>query len=397
MKRIQSEAGLWVLLLAGSLTVMPGAVVLPVLGKIQQQFQLSDDYLLIGSLGSIHYLTVALFCPLLGILADRIGRVRVLVASLLLFALFGIAGTWAESVIALLATRMLLGAATGGIAAASLGLLAQRYAAAEDRSQAIALASSAITLANLIYPLLAGLLGAGQWQWAFYLYGIAVPLALAVLWQLTDQATTSASLLGKSGQGSAVLGNGQVLCFFVTLCLTSAVALATVMNLSLHLSNRRFDPFTIAIVLTAQALGSASISAFGLKWLTRRLGVLTAIGLGYGCMTLALISFPLLSSVPLLIPASALFGIGLGIVVPSHYAALANLTPLDLQSTVLAIGTGMTFLGQFLSPTLFGLVFRASSPVTTFYAATMVSLGLGLLLTATARFSLFAQPRSPRN
>ncbi|MFM7427248.1 MAG: MFS transporter [Elainella sp.] len=395
MKRIQSEAGLWVLLLAGSLTVMPGAVVLPVLGKIQQQFQLSGDYLLIGSLGSIHYLTVALFCPLLGILADRIGRVRVLVASLLLFALFGIAGTWAETVLALLATRMLLGAATGGIAAASLGLLAQRYAAEEDRSQAIALASSAITLANLVYPLLAGLLGAGQWQWAFYLYGIAIPLALAVVWQLTDRAAT-ASLLGQSNAGLAVLGNGQILCFFVTLCLTSAVALATVMNLSLHLSSRRFDPFTIAIVLTAQALGSASISAFGLKWLTRRFGVLTAIGLGYGCMTLALLGFPTLDPVPL-IPASALFGIGLGIVVPSHYAALANLTPPDLQSTVLAVGTGMTFLGQFLSPSLFGLVFQASSPVTTFSAATLVCLGLGLLLAATARLSWFTQPRSPRS
>lgn len=384
MPRPTPSPGLCILLLAGSLTVMPGAVILPILGEIEQQFQLSNDYLLIGSLGSIHYLTVALFCPLLGILADRIGRVRVLVPSLFLFALFGIAGTWADSVLELLAARMLLGAATGGIAAASLGLLAQMYEAEADRSQAIALASSAITMANIAYPLLAGLVGREHWQVAFYLYGIGLPLAVAAALRLPDRST-AASFLGGQNRLGAVVSSPQVICLLITLSLTSAVAYATVFNLSLYL-NSKTDPSTIGMVLTSLALGSAAVSAFGLRVINRRLTQLNAIGLGFGLMVLALVMLPVLHQVALLLPIVILFGVGLGIVIPSHYAALANITPVDFHSTVLATGTGLTFLGQFLAPALFNVLLQASSPISTFYAGAAVSLGMALLLAASLRW-----------
>lgn len=127
---------------------MPGAVIAPVLPDIVHEFHLSK--VLAGYLVSAHYLTVAVFSPLLGILADRIGRVRVLSLSLLVFALSGIAGAWTHSFWPMLATRGFLGAATGGIAAASLGILARIYSEPEARSQAIAYASSTLTLANIV-------------------------------------------------------------------------------------------------------------------------------------------------------------------------------------------------------------------------------------------------------
>jgi MFS transporter, ACDE family, multidrug resistance protein len=391
MTQTEQRTKLWVLLAAGSLAVMPGAVILPVLGEIKAQFQL--DEFLAGRLASAHYSMVALFSPILGILASRVGWVRVLTGSLLLFALFGIAGTWTSNFSPMLMTRLLLGAATGGIAAASLGILAQIYQQEEERSQAIALASSTISLANIAYPLMAGILGADKWQSAFYLYGLSIPVALAAVVKLsdrpqsTDAATTTLLNSVELPKILSILTNLRVLRFMLTLLLTSATAYATVTNLSIYLKSAPINANTpvIGTILASQAIGSAAISAFGLKYLTRRFGVVPAIGIGFGLITLALAAIPNLVQPALLLPVAMLFGVGLGIVIPSHYGALANITPPSLQSIVLAVGTGVTFLGQFLSPDIFGTILRSQAPTTTFYAGAILALSMGLLLMISSR------------
>lgn len=399
MTQTNHQSKLWVLLAAGSLAVMPGAVIIPVLGEIEQQFQLNKELAQAGWLASAHYSTVALFSPILGILASRIGWVRVLVGSLVLFSLFGIAGTWTSSFMPMLVTRLLLGAATGGIAAASLGILAQIYHQEEERSHAIALASSSISLANIVYPLLAGLIGANRWQYAFYLYGISLPIAVAAVVKLADRSSQANQNAAASlprvelAKILVALGNPQISRFLLTLLLTSATAYATVTNLSIYLKGAPIFASIpiIGMILASQAIGSAAVSALGLKYLTRRFGAVLSIGIGYGLMAFALTAIPNLTQVFLLLPIGMLFGIGLGIVMPSHYGALAIITPPALQPIILAVGTGVTFLGQFLSPGLFNLVVQrlpdslSNSPTTVFYIASILVLCMGVLLVTSSR------------
>ncbi len=155
-----------VLLSAGAMTTMAGGVVAPVLPEIIRQLQIEPT--LAGNLVSAHCLTIALFSPLLGVVADRVGPLRVLVPSLVAYGLVGVAGASLDSFWPLLATRALLGAAAGGIAAASLGMLGNLYEGAE-RSQALGYATSTLTIAGIAFPLMGGLLGSFGWQYAFYL------------------------------------------------------------------------------------------------------------------------------------------------------------------------------------------------------------------------------------
>ncbi|MEO1296230.1 MAG: MFS transporter, partial [Cyanobacteria bacterium J06636_16] len=147
---------LLILLATGSLIVMTGAVIAPILPKMTEQLGL--DPAIAGYLVSAHYLTVALFSPILGLLADRTGAPRVLIVSLLLYAVFGAMGGLLNDFALILVTRALVGAASGGIAAASLGMLVQRYESETARSQAIAYVATVLTLANIVYPILAGLI-----------------------------------------------------------------------------------------------------------------------------------------------------------------------------------------------------------------------------------------------
>ncbi|NJO76604.1 MAG: MFS transporter, partial [Leptolyngbyaceae cyanobacterium RM1_406_9] len=140
---------LLVLLAAGCLTTMTGGIVSPVLPEIVQQLQLDPRWA--GLLVSMHALAIAVCTPLFGILADRVGKLKVLIPGLALYAIFGAAGAWMQSFLPLLATRALLGAASGAVAAATIGLLGTMYEG-EARSRILGYATSAMTTASILIP-----------------------------------------------------------------------------------------------------------------------------------------------------------------------------------------------------------------------------------------------------
>lgn len=380
------DSKLLVLLLAGSLTSMAGGVVAPILPEMVQQLQFDPG--LAANLVSLHCLTIALFSPPLGILADKIGRVQVLVPALILYALFGIAGAFMDTIEPLLVTRGLLGAASGGIAAGSLGLLASRYEG-EARSQALGYATSMLTLTGIAFPLLGGWVGSWQWQYAFYLYGLGIPLAVLAAFLLPEKQTTKlqkkaiASTAAKDSTSklTTVLAHPYTLRILLCLGLASVSMYAVVIYAPLYLKQTIGAGAVLnGIVLASRAIGAAAISAFGAKWLEKKLGAVKSTALGCGLMAVTLTTIPLLHQLSLILLTAIFFGVGFGIVLPTLYGTLANLAPEDLRASILAMGTGVGFLGQFLSPILLSPVLGYGGLEGVFYAAAIISLVTGVLL-----------------
>lgn len=386
------------LLTTASFIVMTGGVIAPIFPEIVTDLHLSPG--VAGYLISSHFLTVGIFSPILGVLADRLGQVRILVVSLILYALFGMVGGLTHSFLPMLITRGLIGGATGGIAAASLGLLVKMYDSTEERSQAIAYVSSVITVSNIIYPVLGGIVGTLHWRAVFCLYGLALPLALLVVLTLEPQTgskTASSELSDNRNHLDELIQtftNPFTLQLFLTLCLTAATAYAVIIYLPLYLRiTMNASSVLIGIILASQALGAAGISAFGVRRLTQGFGLIGAIGLGFGCMALPLIIIPQLHQLIFLFPTTIILGIGLGIVIPSLYNLLSNLAPLEYQSSILAAGTGANFLGQFLCPSLFGMVLSHQGVIGVFYLGASLPLILGLLMLV----STFRRAKSSMN
>ena len=161
-----------VLLAAGSLTAMTGGVVSPVMPEVREQLQIDPQWA--GTLVGMHCLTIALFSPISGILADKFGKLRVLIPSLIFYAIFGMSGAWAQNFHSLLVSRALVGAASGGVAAASIGIISSMYDG-EARTQILGYATSALAISSIIFPLLGGLVGSSNWQYAFFIYGLGFP------------------------------------------------------------------------------------------------------------------------------------------------------------------------------------------------------------------------------
>lgn len=372
-----NDPKLLILLTSGSLTTMAGGVIAPVLPDIVQQLQLDPG--LAGNLVSLHCLTLALFSPPLGILADRIGRVKVLVVSLVCYALFGIAGAFMSSFAPLLVTRGLIGAASGGIAAASLGLLGSSYEG-ESRSLALGYATSTLTITGILFPLLGGWVGASNWQFAFYLYALGLPLAgLASMVLREEKKTVQAT--EKNYKLSQVLTQPQTLWLLLTLLLVSVAMYAVVIYAPLYLKATIGAGAVLnGVVLASRAIGAAVVSAFGSKGLAQKLGLPKAIALGCTLMAVTLISIPLLRQLSPIMFAAILFGVGFGLVLPNVYSALANLATPNLRSSVLAAGTGAGFLGQFLSPIILRPMLNYGGLEGVFYGAAVVAIFAGVLM-----------------
>ncbi|MFM2432303.1 MAG: hypothetical protein RLZZ511_3517 [Cyanobacteriota bacterium] len=378
--------------------VMAGAIIAPVLPEILTGLHIAPQSG--SSLVSLHFLTMGIATPLFGILADRVGHRRLLITMLVSYAAIGMAGGLAQNLITLMGLRVLLGVASGGVAAAGLGLVGQRYVG-EARTQVIGYVSTALTLGNVLYPLLGAVVGGWNWRWVFGLYGVGLPIALWV--RLTDrqqvmEVATEPAIDPHEPQSAALppappIKLGQLftqpvtLGLLVSLSLASGMVYSMVAYLPLYLKANFATTVTVnGVMLALQAVGAAVISAIGMQPLSQRFGTRGCIGMGLGVMGIALLLLPWVPHLGLVVPLALLFGMGFGVVVPNLYDALAQVAPANLQASLMAAGTGVSFLGQFLAPIGLSLVVAQWGLGGVFRTAAAIALGLaGGILSRTGK------------
>jgi MFS transporter, ACDE family, multidrug resistance protein len=384
--RLWQDSRLLSILASASLMVMAGAVIAPILPEIIAGLKIKRS--LGTSLVSLHFLTVAIATPLFGILADRVGQQRLLLVALVMYAIVGMAGGLVQEIWPLYVLRALLGIASGGIAAAGLGLIGKLYQG-DTRTQVIGYVSTTLTLANIVYPLLGGLLGILNWRWAFGLYGLGLPIAVWV--RLSGRSARRIDPIANAIAAppppfKKLITQWSTLRLLLTLILTTGTVYAMIAYLPLYLKTTigAGTPI-IGGMLAIQAVGAALISAIGIRPLGRRFGNLGSVGLALGLMAGMLLLIPNLTQLWAIALVSIGFGMGVGLVMPNLYDALAKVAPPELQSSILAAGTGSGFLGQFLSPIILGIVLSHFNLAAVFYVAAAIDLVLGTWILVSRR------------
>ncbi|MEL6221941.1 MAG: MFS transporter [Cyanobacteria bacterium J06627_8] len=371
---------LGVLIAAGCLTTMTGGIVAPVLPEMLVQLKFDPRWA--GTLVSIHALAIALFTPVFGIVADRIGKLNVLIPALIIYSIFGVSGAFIPNLAPLLAVRVGLGMSSAGIAAASIGLLGTMYDG-EARTRILGYATSAMTTASILIPLVGGWVGSFDWHYAFYLYGFGIPTAIASAVVLKEGRSSSGSMVDTSQNKQLldVIRKGSILKLYLTIALAAGIVYTVVIYTPLYLKAIiGAGPALNGFVLAIRAVGAALVSAFLASRCAKRFGADLTIGMGFIIMALMLGTIPLLTELRWIVPAAVLFGVGFGVTVPNIYDALAQRSPSNVRSSVLAIGTGANSLGQFMSPIVLGPLWKMIGLTSVFYAAAGVALTLGILI-----------------
>ena len=162
------------------LTVMAGAAMAPALGAIKEHFSQCTPMTvqLIVSLPALFIiLTTFAFRPLC-----RLMRTRTLaLAGLTLYVVAGAGAFFVDDIALLLVLRALLGVSVGMIMPLSTGLLSF-YLPPEEQSRLMGLSAAMNQMGGVVATLLAGVLAAVEWHYAFlvYLAGLLAIVLVAV-------------------------------------------------------------------------------------------------------------------------------------------------------------------------------------------------------------------------
>ncbi|MFZ5960810.1 MFS transporter [Pseudomonas knackmussii] len=175
------------LLLFGSCLPVLGAVLIaPVLPRMQAHFaDTPGAAVLVPVALTLPALVIAFLAPLAGVLADRIGRRSLLLASMLLYTLCGLLPLWLESLPLIVASRAGIGLAEAGIMTCCTTLMGD-YFDGQRRERLFALQMVATSLSAALFMAVGGALGESGWRTPFVLYAVGLlclPLMAALLWE----------------------------------------------------------------------------------------------------------------------------------------------------------------------------------------------------------------------
>ena len=377
-----------VLIAAGCLTTMTGTIIAPIFPEMLQQMRLEPAWAATLAV-SMHEIAIALFTPLMGLLADRIGKLNILLPGLFLYAVFGVAGSLMHSLPMLLLDRALLGVASASIAAASIGLLGTLYHG-DERTRILGYATSAMTTASIVTLLLGGWVGTIRWQFSFYLYALSLPVALLAFVLIKGGKSGSNPLItaDQGKQLKSVVTTPDIVRLYLTIALAATIMYTVIVYAPIYLNEvLGANPGLRGTVLGIRAIGVVFTSAFLASRLAKAMGTYRAIALGFIIMAITLATIPLLVQLHWIMVMAVGFGVGFGVVIPNTYDGLSKLAPPAVQATVLALGTGMNALGKFLCPVFLGPVKEFMGLAQVFYVAATIAFIVGLVL--------WASPQSP--
>lgn len=175
-----------ILLLPITLAVMGIAVLVPVVPQLMGHFQNVPNYqyLIQGGVLTMPALCVTLFSPLAGWLADRFGRRRILIASMVVYGALGIAPTLLDNLWAIVASRVGVGICEAVVMTVSTTLISD-YFEGHAREQWLASQTAVASLSSLALIAIGGLLGSLYgWRGPFGVYLFSVLLAFGI-WRFT--------------------------------------------------------------------------------------------------------------------------------------------------------------------------------------------------------------------
>ncbi|HEY4789210.1 MAG TPA: MFS transporter, partial [Bacteroidales bacterium] len=146
------------ILLASMLTILSNAVIAPAMPLISGAFkEVKNVEILTKMMLTLPALTIALSAPLVGKLLDKVGRIKVLIVSLLIYLLAGTSGFWLRNLSGILVGRFIFGLGVTGIMTVSTTLIGDYFTGAK-RDHFVGLQAAFVALGGLLFITTAGFL-----------------------------------------------------------------------------------------------------------------------------------------------------------------------------------------------------------------------------------------------
>ncbi len=419
------RASLFVLGMAAFMVQADARVIDPLLHVIGRDFRISPPAAAV--LISSYALPYGLFQLLYGPIGDRVGKLRVMTACLVVFSFGTFACAFIPSIPVFATLRFLTGVAAAAVIPMSLGYIGDKFPY-QDRQIALARFMSALMIGQIVGSTLGGLFGQYLgWRYIFVVFGI-VALTISVLLarearRFPEPRTTSRSL----GPAILTVPLGGLLIFagllgilprFVSWSFEAAGAALLVYALATQyggLLKRPTAPLVLGTVMLEglfvfgglSYLASSLTDRFGINYayaglmvagfgcggliysisvkkLVGRAGELGVLLLGGALLGIGFVAVGLMPSWHWFMPAIVVLGMGYYTMHGTLQTRATELAP-QARGTAISLFAFFFFLGQATGPQLLGGILKARG-----YGAAFVVAGVGLFVTALVSRTMFA-------
>lgn len=385
---------LLVILSSSLIGVMGVSLISPVLPDLRPVFGVSDAQ--IGLIITAYTLPGIVLTPFVGILADRLGRRRVIIPLLAVFGIAGASIALVESFSAVLALRFLQGIGASALVTLAVTIIGDLYAGPQQEA-IIGINGSTIGMGAATYPLIGGALAAIRWEFPFLFFACGILVALVAVFALEEptleEATDVRTYLTQLGQAARL---PQAIGIFVAVFFAFFVFYGGVLTaLPLLLS----DEFGLTAAQIGPILGVVSISMAIVSWQYGRISSFRSpqqlMAFGFVLFGASLLGIWMAPS-PLFVGVALLaFGVGFGITMPSIDTTLINLVADQHRAGIMGVRTSILRLGQTLGPFAMTLTAEAFF-VTPAVGYRWLLLGAGLVILAGGAIAtLLTRNKSP--
>src|SRR5579871_490702 len=349
----------------------------PVLPHIAGEFQISIATA--ASFAAVFAFTFAVVQPVLGAAADLFGKVRLMVACLVLLGLANVLGAVANSFPLLFATRILAGIGSGGVFPVALSLTSD-LVGPEKRQIAIGRTLAGSMTGNLLGATFSGVIGDFLgWRGVLSILGllvVAASVAVSVGFRGAPPSKTPAANLRTIWRGyQTIFANSNAFCYaavFIEGC--------CVLGLFPYIASFLFElgqtSLSIAgIVIAGFAVGGLLYTMTVSRFLPR-LGVngMMISGASLVGLQLAAIAF----GPDWKLQASCLLLMGWGFyMIHGCLQVFASELSAEARATALALHSFFFFMGQTIGPIAYGFGLAHAGKVPTLLASAAIIVALG--------------------
>ncbi|WP_405907647.1 MULTISPECIES: MFS transporter [unclassified Streptomyces] len=366
------------LLMAGSCLPILGAVLIaPVLPKMQDHFaSVPGAKALVPLALTVPALALALLAPFAGMIVDRLGRKRLLIVATLLYAVFGTAPLWLDSLGAIIASRALVGVTEAAIMTCCTTLIGDYYSG-HRRVKYLALQTMCASASATVFFVLGGAAGSAGWRVPFWVYAVSLMLAPLMATVLTNPAPRTPTEESSAGAARQRAFPWRQLAGICALTFFGAMVFYTVpVEMSYLLDDLGVETSGVIGLATAIASAATVGGAVAFARLKRSPdpmlpAVLALCAVGFGVMFLA-------GNAPLLVVGAVVNCVGTGLLLPALLTSAMSRLAFEDRGRGTGLWMAAFFGGEFVCP----LVLLAGESAVGSLAGAVGVLGLVAALVA---------------
>ena len=330
------------------MTVMAGATIAPSLPEMTKAFSTNPNAeVLVKLVLTIPGLFIAITAPFSGWIIDRYGRIRFLVAMLLLYAIAGSSGLYLNTLLEIIVGRAFLGIAVGGIMTTAITLIGDYYEGSE-RQQFLGTQAAIMALSGTVFISGGGFLADVSWRYPFLIYLLAVVAAIMVVFILNEPQKAKREQTQEKVSIPKLAWTIYLISFLGMV--TFYVIPVQVPFLIAEISEVRNTETGLAISL-AMLIGG--ITSFQYPKLKKRLTHYQLYGITFLFMGLGYALISQANGYWMVIPGLMVSGLGAGLMMPNSNLCLVTMASPENRGKVLGFLSSFIFIGQFASPLFF--------------------------------------------